>query len=152
MIELPQGGTEYGRRRTEAASKARQDGRPRGGGRPPGYQWGLEILDLSTQEARGFLSDTQYSHVAQQFRQLCREDEPTTSALVGVRPIDDFHELRDKGGPLGRINVRVFFFVHHERRNLVILGCINKKNDGSTPLGDVRRMARRKRLYLETLT
>jgi len=109
-------------------------------------------LELSTQEARGFLSDSQYSHVAQQFRQLCREDEPTTSDVIDVRPIHDFHELRDKGGPLGNINVRVFFFVHHERRNLVILGSINKKNDGPTPLGDVRRMARRKRLYLETST
>ena len=124
----------------------------RGGGRPPGYQWGLQILDLSTQEARDFLSDAQYAHVAHQFRQLCREDEPTTSDLVDVRPIADFHELRDKGGPLGRINVRVFFFVHHEPRNLVNLGTINKKNDGPTPLGDIRRMARRKRLYLETLT
>ena len=124
----------------------------RGGGRPPGYQWGLEILELSTQEAREFLTDAQYSHVAQQFRQLCREAEPTTSDLVDVRPIDDFHEVRDKGGPLGRINVRVFFFVHHGPRNLVVLGAINKKNDGPTPLGDVRRMARRKRLYLETST
>jgi hypothetical protein len=68
----------------------------------------LKIPDLSTQEAREFLTDAQYSHVAQQFRQLCREAEPTTSDLVDVRPIDDFHEMRDKGGPLGRINVRVF--------------------------------------------
>jgi len=104
-----------------------------GGGPPPGYRWGVDVLDQSHSEAMAFLDEAQYSHIAAQVRELAMEDEPTLSQTVDVRPIDTFFELRDKGGILKKINVRVFFCLCRTPRKLVVLGAINKKNDGKTP-------------------
>ena len=100
-------------------------------------------------EARGFLDHDQYEHVAAQVRELALHDDPTHSATIDVRPIEGFFEIRDKGGPLRRLNVRVFFALDKPSHTLVVLGTINKKNDGHTPAGDRLRMRRRRRLYLE---
>ena len=104
-----------------------------GDGPPPGYLWNVNILDHSYREARAFLDDDQYAHIASQFRELAGEVEPTQSLTVDVRPIDDFFELRDKGGLLKKINVRVFFCLCKITRTITVLGAINKKNDGQTP-------------------
>ena len=65
-----------------------------------------------------------------------------------VRPIEGFHELRDKGGILGNLNVRVFFTLQKSESALVVLGVIKKQNDGPTPAGDKIRMRRRMRKYV----
>ena len=69
---------------------------------------------------------------------------------IDIRPVEDYYELRDKGGILRRLNVRVFFFVHKPTRTIVALGTIKKENNGQTPIGDKVTMRRRKRLYLES--
>jgi hypothetical protein len=86
--------------------------------------------------------------MAMQVKELARENDPTHPLTASVDAIDDFHELRDKGGILGGVNVRVFFFLDKAQSALVVLGAIKKQNDGPTPVGDRRRMARRKRKYL----
>lgn len=120
-----------------------------GGGPPPGYLWNVRIIDLAFEEAMRILKEFQYDHMADQVRDIATEDDPTHSETVDVRPIEDFYEIRDKGGPLGNLNVRVFFFLDHKTRTIVICGAINKKNDGATPLKDKVRMRRRKRAYFE---
>lgn len=120
-----------------------------GGGPPPGYRWNVQIVDQAYNEARNFLDSEQYEHMADQVRELAQQDDPTHSGTVDVRPIEDFFEIRDKGGVLGKKNVRVFFFVYKLKRRIVVLGAIKKENDGHTPIGDKRRMLRRMRLYLE---
>jgi hypothetical protein len=55
--------------------------------------------------------------------------------------------LRDTGGVLGGLNVRVFFCLDKKRSALVVLGTIKKQNNGPTPKGARIRMARRKRKY-----
>lgn len=80
-----------------------------GGGPPPGYQWTVLILDQAYKEATQLLDDDQYAHLAAQVKELARADEPTRSETVDVRAIGDFHEIRDKGGILKRLNIRVFF-------------------------------------------
>lgn len=120
-----------------------------GGGPPPGYQWNADILDRAFDEAMGFLNEDQYDHVADEVRGLARQEDPTHSEAIDVRPIEDFYEIRDKGGLLGKINVRVFFFVHKPSRTLVVLGAIKKENNGPTPTGSKLTMRRRKRLFLE---
>ncbi len=122
-----------------------------GGGPPPGYLWSVAILDQAFGEARCLLDDDQYAHLARQVKELACNQDPTHSATVDVRSIESFYELREKGGILKRLNMRVFFFVDKPRRTIVILGTINKKNDGQTPDGDRIRMRRRMRLYLESL-
>ena len=66
-----------------------------------------------------------------------------------MRPIDDFFEVRDKGGVLGKINVRVFFFIEFKSRTIVVLGAIKKENEGQTPGPTKLTMRRRMRLYME---
>lgn len=112
----------------------------RGGGPPPGYRWSVEILDVSTDEAMKFLNGEQYAHLSQQVRALAQQDDPTHSEAIDVRPIEDYYEIRDKGGILCRLNVRVFFCVEKSRRTIVVLGTINKKNDGPTREPDKIRM------------
>jgi len=133
----------------EPQRKAVKVGVQEGGGPPPGYQWNVEILNSAFDEAMTFLDGDQYDHLARQVRELARQEDPTHSQTIDVRPIEDFHELRDKGGILQRINVRVFYFVHKPARIVVILGAIKKENNGPTPMGDKITMRRRKRLYLE---
>ena len=69
-------------------------------------------------------------------RELARQEDPTHSSTVDVRPVEDFHGIRDKVGVLGRINVRVFFFFYKPTRTIVVIGAIKKENNGLTPMGD----------------
>lgn len=118
------------------------------------YLWDVWILDLAFQEAMKFLDEDQYGHVAAQVREMAREFDPSHSVTASVDAIEDFYELREKGGPLGKINVRVFFFLDKRvigrKRNhaIVILGAIKKENQGQTPKGDKIRIGRRLRKYL----
>jgi hypothetical protein len=119
----------------------------RGGGPHPGYRWSVLILDDAFKEAMDFLSDDQYQHLAMQFKELATERDPTHSPTASIDAIEDFHELRDKGGILGNLNVRVFFYLDKAERAIVVLGAIKKQNDGPTRIGDKVRMRRRLRRY-----
>lgn len=130
------------------AKKEVKVGVHRGGGVPPGYCWTVLIPDIAFAEARNFLNSDQYQHMTMQVKEIAKEDDPTHSEFADVKSIEDFFELRDKGGILGGMNVRLFFFLDKRERFLVILGAIKKQNDGPTPKGDRKRMSRRKRRYL----
>jgi hypothetical protein len=119
-----------------------------GGGPRPGYRWAVHILDMAYDEARDFLNEDQYQHVAMQVKDLARDQDPTHSMTQSIDAIEDYHELRDKGGILGNLNVRVFFYLDRAKSALVILGATKKQNDGPTPPGDKIRMSRRLRKYL----
>lgn len=120
-----------------------------GGGPPPGYRWNVDIIDRAFDEAMGFLDLDQYDHIANQVRDLASQDDPSHSQSVDVRPIEGFHEIRDKGGILKRMNTRIFFFIFKPTRTIVVLGAIKKEADGPTPDGDRITMRRRMRLYIE---
>jgi hypothetical protein len=131
------------------ARKGIKIGVKEGEGAPPGYQWSVWILDLGFREAVEFLNPAQYSHLTMQFKDLALHDDPTHSQTLSIRDMspEDFYELRDKGGVLGKLNVRVFFGVDKASRAIVVLGGIPKQNDGPTPKGDIIRMRRRWRKY-----
>lgn len=118
-----------------------------GGGPEPGYEWSVGILQLAFEEAMDVTSEAGYCHLGHQFKELAGHSDPTHSETVDVRPIENFHEIRDKSGPLGGANIRVFFGVDSERRLLIVLGVIKKQNNGPTPLGDKVRMRGRWRNY-----
>jgi hypothetical protein len=120
-----------------------------GGGPEPGYCWNVLILDRAFEEAMDLLDADQYAHLSQQVKELARQENPRTSETVDVRPIEDYFEIRDKGGILNRLNIRIFFFVREETQSIVILGTVNKQNNGHTPVAIRVTMRRRKRLYLE---
>ncbi len=125
-----------------------------GAGPQPGYQWDVWILDLAYKDAMKFLDEDQYGHISLQVRELALELDPTHSAMLSVDAVQDFFELREKGGPLGKINVRVFFFLDTRKEQdssnhaIVVLGAIKKENEGRTPPGDIIRTRRRLRKYL----
>ena len=95
-----------------------------------------------------FLNPAQYEHVAGLVRELATNEDPTHPIGLSVSPIEDFHELRDRAGVLGGLNVRVFFHVDKAIAAMIVLGSIPKQNNGKTPAGDRIRMRRRKRKYL----
>ena len=119
----------------------------RGGGPPPGYRWSVLILDVAFREAMKFLDADQYRYLRVQIRELAREPDPTHGQTASIDAVEDFHELRDKGGILGNINVRVFFGLDKARTAIVVLSTINKKNDGPTLSSEVRRIRRRWKEY-----
>jgi hypothetical protein len=118
-----------------------------GGGPPPGYLWAVDILDECFHEVMKFLNKSQYCHLALQFKELARESDPSHSVTADIDAIESFFELRDKGGILGGMNVRVFFLLDKEKPSIVVLGGIKKQNDGPTPIGARVRMRRRARNY-----
>lgn len=111
------------------------------------YSWNVGILDQAYGEARKILTPEQYEHVKQQVQQLACLCEPARSVTVDVRSLNDLWEIRDKGGVLGKLNIRLVYGQDSTRRCLVVLGCFLKKADGKTPLGIIRRCERRWRLY-----
>jgi hypothetical protein len=113
----------------------------------PEFRWNIYILDLAFQDAMEFLDECQYRHMAEQVQELAREIDPTHPQTQTVAAIEDFFELKDKGGPLGKINVRVFFVLDKSKVAIVVLGAIFKQNNGKTPFGDKKRMQRRRRKY-----
>ena len=133
----------------EPAHKSVKTGVKAGSGRPPGYLWNVDVLNRSFDEAKSFLDDDQYDHLAEQVRELARQDDPTHSEIVDVKPIEDFYEISDKGGVLKKLSVRVFFCVHKESRTIVVLGTMKKENNGPTPQAEKITMRRRRRHYLE---
>lgn len=111
-------------------------------------EWRFLWNDRYRADARAeasFLDEIQYHHVADQFKVLAEHTDPRRSEVVDVRSIEDFFELRDKGGPLGGINLRVFFTVDRRTRTILVPGVIKKQNDGPTLLKDKIRMRARKR-------
>ena len=139
-----------------AKEPSRRLGKPvlrRGGGPPPGYRWNVEVLDQARREADEFLNDDQYEHLSLQVKELASQEDPTHSDTIDVRPIrnEEFLEIRDKGGVLRKINVRVFFCVVKATRTIAILGTIKKENDGPTPDEAITTMRSRRRRYIDSL-
>jgi len=116
---------------------------------PSGEQtplWGLGYLDVAEKDARRYLNDDQYAHVVELFDQLACEQNPRLSDTQDIRPIDQFFELRDKGGILGKINLRVYFAVFDEEKLLVALGCRKKEEEHQVPAFVVVKMRNRFRV------
>ena len=118
-----------------------------GGGPPPGYEWSIGVWEVGYSEAIDLLSGPQYRHLADQFKDLARYPDPTHSETLDLRPVEEFFELRDKGGILGKLNMRVFYTVDRKRRVIVVLGVVKKENEGATSVGDKIRIRRRMRKY-----
>ena len=98
-----------------------------GDGPPPGYVWSVGILDFAFAEVMGFLNEAEYGHIAMQVKELAREDDPSHSRTASVDQIQGFFELREKGGILGKKNVRIFFGLDKSKKTIVILGGLKRR-------------------------
>lgn len=115
-------------------------------------KWELGYLDAAEKDARKFLSDEQYAHAIQLFEDLAYESDPTKSQTQDVRKIDQFYELRDKGGILGKINLRVYFALFDGRKIILALCTYKKEDEGKTPPHIVTRVRNRLRIAQQELT
>jgi len=111
-----------------------------GGGPGTGFLWHVNYLTVARKEAMAFLSEEQYQHVVDQFCGLASESDPTRPVTVEVQAIESFYEMKDKGGILGQINLRVFFVVDKATRTILVLGSIIKSAEGQTPSWIKRRI------------
>ncbi len=108
-------------------------------------KWTLAYLDVAEKDGTSFLDPDQYAHAVSLFDDLASESNPRISDRQSVKKIDEFYELRDKGGILRKINLRVFFAVLDEKKLILVLGSIKKEDEGAVPNYIVRKMRNRLR-------
>ena len=118
-----------------------------GGGRFPGYKFGVLYFDVARKEATKFLDEAQYAHVVMLFKGLAGEPDPAHPLTVDVRAIENYYELRDKGGILGRIALRVYFHIDMTLRQVVVLGADKKEQEDQTSSAIKIKMRIRQRRY-----
>ncbi|QDV56401.1 hypothetical protein [Rosistilla oblonga] len=118
-------------------------------GPPPKYQWSAWVLDVANSEIRNTFAKPAVEHLILQVQELAREPSPSSSDILRIEKVEDFFELKDKGGVLGNVNARLFFGIDKRERAIVIIGGMKKQNNGKTPAGDRVRMRRRWRNYLD---
>lgn len=116
-----------------------------GGGPPPGYEWDVHMLVYVFDESWKALNEEQFYYLADQVQHLAKHPNPTMSQELSIDKVGDFYELREKGGVLGKLNVRIFFDVVEENRLIRILGLYVKKHDGPLYPNVVERIQRRQR-------
>lgn len=120
-----------------------------GAGPLPGYLWLVYYLSVAREEAEGFLNGEQYAHAVDLVRALASEADPTHPVTVTVEAVEDFYELKDKGGILGKINLRIYFMASSKDRAIVVLGAIKKETEGQTPMWVKIRIRNRLRKFRE---
>lgn len=96
-------------------------------------QWKLAYLKVVEKEARKLLTDEQYAHVIGLFEELAYESDPTKSQTQDIEKVEDFYELKEKGGILGNINLRVYFAVFEGSKVILALRAYEKQEEGQTP-------------------
>ena len=113
---------------------------PHGEGRPSrtkqdstSGKWVVVVLGLAKKEGRRILTDLQYDHIVEILKRLVDFGNSEETADLDIKPIQSFYELREKWGPLGRINLRVYFSTIPAERELVIAKAYKKEDDGPTP-------------------
>ena len=122
-----------------------------GTGEPP-LIWDVKVWSPSSRDAR-HLTPVQYWHVAEQLRELARCKEPTKCPTQNIKKNGNFWQLADKGGPLGKINIRVFFIIEDsgQRKEIVVLGVHKKEQEGKLRQTVVVRINHRLREYKQGL-
>lgn len=118
-----------------------------GSGPPPGYCWSVEVLEAAVREEEDLLEPPERAHIRHCLKDLAMTSNPSHCKTQSIKPVEDYHELREKSAAVRGRNIRVFFGIDKARRTLVVLGIIDKKNDGATPVDIKARMRFRWRRY-----
>ena len=122
----------------------------RPGARSKTQVWKLSHVAVVAKESHRFLDPNQYAHAVDLCVQLAEERDPRRPPTLDVEKIEEFYELKDKGGLLGKINLRIYFAVFDDTKEIMVLGCWNKKVEGRVPAYIKTKMRARLRLVLET--
>ena len=112
------------KRRKDAGHDASESGQ---------QKWVVVALDVAKAEGRKILSRAQYEHIKEVLKRLVDFGDKDELSDLSIEPIGSFWELREKGGILGRINLRVYFGTLPEDWELVVAKTYKKEDDGKTP-------------------
>ena len=105
-------------------------------------------LQIACSEGRDILTAGQYEHVKDLLKQLVGFGSQSYDKMIHVEPIGDFWEFKEKGGVLGKINLRVYFAHIKSRNEVVLLHSYKKEDDGKVGPHMQIRLRNRTRQYL----
>ena len=105
------------------------------------------VPDVVRREARKFLSIGQYVHVTDFVKQLVGFGSRRYDRTMRIEALGDFWELKEKGGVLGRINVRIYFAFVEANNQVILLSAYKKEDDGAAPPHIILRLRNRLRAY-----
>ncbi len=105
------------------------------------------VLGIAAKEGREFLTPGQYRHVSDLVKQLVGFGRREFDSHLVYRQVGEFWELKDKGGTLGKINVRVYFKFDDKKNEIVVLSAYKKEDDGAVPKHILIRIRNRWRNY-----
>lgn len=109
----------------------------------------VAVLPIAAKEGWEILTPGQYLHAKDLIKQLVGFGVREFDSKLRIEQIGDFWELKDKGGTLGRINLRIYFRFAQESNEIVILKTYKKEDDGSAPPHIVIGLKNRFRQYLD---
>ncbi len=108
---------------------------------------GVFVPRIVRLEARSFLTLAQYVHVTDFVKQLSGFGSRRYDPTLRIEPIGDYWELKEKGGVLGKINVRIYFAHVAAHNRVVLLSAYKKEVDGAAPPHILLRLKHRLRSY-----
>lgn len=112
-------------------------------------QWQtVVVLAVAKAEGHDFLTPAQYLHVVDLAKQLVGFGARRFDSALTIAKLQEFWELKDKGGVLGRLNVRVYFKYEVDRNEIIVLSTYKKEDDGKAPSHILLRLRNRLRAYL----
>lgn len=104
--------------------------------------WRMGRLDVTKSEGM-FLSEVQHDYLVEQFHDMGTFKNPLECPTVVLERVEDFHALKDKGGVLGKLNVRVYFMIDTKRKAIVVLSVYKKEDEGDLPKWLMKRLRNR---------
>lgn len=123
-----------------------------GQGPPPPLQWDVRVPPCVFKEAKKLLRHKEkYVHAVGLVTELARHEDPSHSETLTLDNLrnEEFHEISDKGGPLGKLNLRIYYYIDKEAGDIILLSVQKKEADRATPTSIIQLCRTRLRMYKE---
>jgi len=120
-------------------------------GKPLGVK-AVRILEKVEKEARKFLTAGQFNHILDLAGRLTDFGNPAVTSDLRIDKVENcLWELKDKGGSLGKTNVRIFFTHHKGSGHIIVVGVVKKEAESQIPSHIKSRMRNRARRVRESM-
>jgi len=96
-------------------------------------KWVVVVLGAAKKEGHKILNDVRYDHVVSILKRLVDFGNLDELSDLDIEPIESFYELKEKGGILGKINLRIYFGTFPDERELVIVKTYKKEEENAVP-------------------
>lgn len=107
------------------------------------------VLPHAVREAKEILNNGQYFHVVEVVKRLVHFGDEVELWDLRIEAIDDFYELKLKGGMVGKVNLRVYFADLSSQNEIVVLKTYKKEVEDKTPRHVVITLEDRLSAYCE---